>query len=135
MFKLSRETKLKIIRIFLMINGIFLLFWWPLSHWFYPDWYHKLLGFQLGSYPDSMVKIIGTCGIVPVLLLFFSAGNPEKNRDSIITLIIFAILISLTYIFLIAKGAFPVLEGINAGFSMFSALFLLAFYPWRTRRD
>jgi hypothetical protein len=58
---MSNETRIKTMRVFLSFNGIFLLFWWPLSHWFYPDFYHNLLGFTIGSYPDDLVKIIGTC--------------------------------------------------------------------------
>ena len=130
---MSNETRIKTMRVFLSFNGIFLLFWWPLSHWFYPDFYHNLLGFTIGSYPDDLVKIIGTCGFIPVFLLFFSAINPLKNRDSIITLIIFAVLISMTYTYLIEKKGFPSLEFINVGFSLFSAVFLILFYPWKRK--
>jgi len=130
MLHMTNEIRLKIVKAFLWITGIFLLFWWPLSHWFYPDAYHRLLGFQAGSYPDSMVKIIGTCGFIPVLLMLFSAKNPGRNKDAIITIIIFAFLISLTYIYLIASGSFPVLEFVNVGFSLFSAFLLIFLYPW-----
>ncbi|HEY1406436.1 MAG TPA: hypothetical protein VF857_07505 [Spirochaetota bacterium] len=129
MQRISSEKKMRILRIFLIVNGVFLFFWWPLSHWFYSDFYHHLLGFAPGSYPQSMVKIIGTCGIIPVLLLFFAAINPAKNREMIISLIIFALLIAFTYIHLIVTGAFPVYESINAAFSLFSAVFLILFYP------
>ncbi len=35
--------RLKIIRIYLWLAAIFLLFWSPLSHWVYPDFYHYTL--------------------------------------------------------------------------------------------
>lgn len=130
---MSNEKRIKALKIFLCINGVILLFWWPLSHWFYPDVYHNLLGFKIGSYPDNLVKIIGTCGFIPVLLFFFSAIDPLKNRDSIITLIIFAVLISLTYVYLIIRKGFPVLEYINVGLSVSVALFLILFYPWKQK--
>jgi hypothetical protein len=127
----SEALKLKILKIFLWINGAFLFFWWPLSHWFYSDFYHTFLGFKLGSYQNSLVKIIGTCGIIPVLLLLFSAKDPIKNRDSIISLITFSILLAATFSYLILKGDFPIKEYINVGFLSFSALFLIFVYPWK----
>ena len=123
--------KLKIIKAFLWITGIILFFWWPLSHWFYPDFYHRLLGFETGTYQDSMVKVIGTTGIVPVLLIIFSALDPIKNKFMIITLIVFSFLMIFTYLFLILTGQFPELEYINAGLLLFFATFLIFFYPWK----
>lgn len=131
----NNNLKIKIIKIFLCIVGVFLLFWWPLSHWLYPDLYHNLLGFTKGSYQDNMVKIIGTTGIMPVLMAFFSAINPIKNRDIIIILIAFSFLIAFTYLFLIITNQFPLLEYINVAISFFSAIFLLSFYPWNIARN
>lgn len=128
----SNERKIIITRIFLLMCGIALFFWWPLSHWFYPDVYHRFLGFVPGSYPGSMVKIIGTCGIVPVLLMFFAAVNPVRNKDSVVVIILFAALISMTYLYLIQTGAFPVYEYINVVFSVFTIAFLILFYPWKS---
>ncbi len=125
------EKRLLILKLFLWIMGLFLTFWWPLSHWFYSDWYHTLLGFEIGSYQDSMVKVIGTIGIIPTLLIFFSANNPIKNRDMIIVLIVFSVLMSITYLHLISIEQFPVLELINVGLLFFAAIFLSIIYPWR----
>ena len=125
------SLRLKIVRIFLGGTGLFLLFWWPLSHWFYPDTYHQLLGFEAGSYQDNMVKVIGTTGLVPVLLLFFSAADPVRNRHMVMILIAFSALMAMTYVYLITSGQFPVLEFTNVGLSVFTALFLTLLYPWR----
>lgn len=127
------ENRLLILKYFLWIMGLFLTFWWPLSHWFYSDWYHTLLGFEIGSYQDSMVKVIGTIGIIPTLLIFFSANNPIKNRDMIIVLIVFSVLMSITYLHLINIKQFPVLELINVGLLLFAAIFLSIIYPWRSK--
>lgn len=129
---LTIRARIIIIKSFLLINGVVLFFWWPLSHWLYPDLYHQLLGFKLGSYQDSLVKVIGTCGVFIILLSFFAAKNPIKNRDMIKTLIISAFLIALTFIYLIARGDFPTSEFINVGLSLFSALILQIIYPWKT---
>lgn len=64
----SLAWRVRVLKGFLGIIGVLLLFWWPLSHWFFSDWYHGLLGFAAGSYPEGMVKMIGTCGVFPVLL-------------------------------------------------------------------
>jgi hypothetical protein len=124
----SALDRIKILRVFLWVFGIFTLFWWPLSHWFYPDWYHNLLGFE--SYDYSLVKVIGTIGIVPVLGIFFSARNPVRNRDFILVLITFCILMAATYIFLITTRGFPVREYVNVGLLIFSAVFLTVFFPY-----
>jgi hypothetical protein len=125
------KTQVTVVRIFLLVHGIFLLFWWPLSHWLYPDAYHHLLGFKEGTYSDALVKIIGTCGCVPVLLLLMSALHPLRNRDSVAAIIIFAVLIGCTYVYLIQRGEFPVREYANVVLSFSSAVFLIIFYPWK----
>lgn len=128
---ITNKQRLTIVSIYLWVFGIVLFFWWPLSHWFYPVLYHSLLGFEPGSYPDNMVKVIGTTGIVPVLMILFAAYNPVKNKHMIIIMIIFSFLMAFTYVFLIVSGQFPVLEYINVGFSIFSGLFLSLCYPWK----
>ncbi len=124
---INDELKLKVIKIYLWIVGIFLFFWWPLSHWFFSDLYHILLGFPKSSY---MVKTIGTLGIIPVLMSILSAINPIKNKNMVIILIIFSFLLAITYIFLIITNQFPKLEYINVMISLFSSIFLSVFYPW-----
>lgn len=107
------------------------VFWWPLSHWIYPDFYHQLLGFSAGSYQDSMVKVIGTCGIFPVVLCFLTAKNPIRNKDAVIVLILSGFFIAFTFLYLIISGYFPNKELINVGLSLFSAVFLGLVYPWK----
>lgn len=127
-------TKLRIVQVFLSLNGILLFFWWPLSHWFYSDLYHKIMGFgPVGAY-DSFIKIIGTCGVVPVLLMLLSAVDPLHNRTSIIILIVFGLLLGATFGYLTASGLLPVREYFNAALSLLSAAFLLICYPWRQSR-
>lgn len=131
----SDKLKLKITKTFLWIASILSFFWWPLSHWVYPAWYHRILGFD--GFEDMYVKVIGTLALIPVLIMFFCAINPIKNRDGIKILILSGIAMTFTYIYLIQKGLFPTLEYINAGITLFLSLFLLIFYPWRikTRKD
>ena len=121
--------RLGILRLYLLGLAIFTLFWVPLSHWFYPDWYHKLLGFE--QYDYSLVKIIGTTGIVPVLGLFFAARDPIRNRDFIITLLVFCVLLAATYLFLIMEHGFPVREFINVAVLSCNAVILTFLFPWR----
>jgi hypothetical protein len=128
---MSNSLRLKLTQQFLWAMGIFLLFWWPLSHWFYPDWYHRLLGFEPGSYQDNLVKIIGTLGVVPVLLIFFSAAEPGRNKHMIFVLIGFSLAMAATYLHLIASGQLPGLEIVNVTLSLFSALILTVLYPWK----
>jgi len=123
--------RLTILRGYLLLMGGLLIFWWPLSHWFYPDWYHTLLGFSAGTYPTALVRVIGTCGIVPVALALAVARDPLRNRDALITLMVFSLVMAATYLHLIDAGLFPHRELINVALCLFSALFMLICYPWR----
>lgn len=127
----SLSSRIKILKAFLFITAILLLFWWPLSHWLYPDWYHHLMGFKPGSYQESMVKMIGTCGFFPVFLAFFAARDPLRYKASIVTLILTSVLIGLTFLYLILTNSFPEREAFNIALSFFVAGFLCLMYPWR----
>lgn len=119
--------RITVLRIYLFALGLFTLFWWPLSHWFYPDWYHNLLGFT--SYDYSLVKIIGTIGVVPVMGMFFAAKNPVRNRDFIISLLAFFIMMAATYVFLIHTHGFPRKEYVNVALLVVNACILGFLYP------
>ncbi len=129
--RLGAESKLKIVRVYLGIVGVFLLFWWPLSHWFYSDFYHTLLGFTPGSYQNSMVLVIGACGVIPVMLALTAANDPIRNRDGVVIIIFFSVVMALTYAWLIKKDLFPMMEIVNIALTLFSAAFLTIFFPWR----
>jgi hypothetical protein len=80
----------------------------------------------------NRIKIIGTCGIIPSLLLFFSALNPLKNRDMIIIIIlVYAACMALTYIFLIITRGFPKQEYFNVVLLIINIVVLGVLYPWR----
>ncbi|OGW60784.1 MAG: hypothetical protein A2V83_03390 [Nitrospirae bacterium RBG_16_64_22] len=121
--------KIKILRMYLLFLALFTLFWWPLSHWFYPDWYHTLLGFK--SYDYSLVKIIGTIGVVPVLGMFFAANDPIRNRDFVISLLVFFPTLAMTYIYLISAHEFPEREYINVSLLVVNTGVLWLLYPWK----
>jgi hypothetical protein len=131
---MNNITRLKITRIFLWVAAVFLLFTYPLSHWFYADFYHyTIFGFE--RYDDALIKIIGTTAFIPTLLLFFGALNPIRNRDMVKTLIIAGFLMSATYIYLINTRGFPVLEYLNAALMFVMALSLLLIYPWNLKQS
>jgi hypothetical protein len=119
--------KTRILQLFLGVMGLFLLFWWPLSHWFYADWYHDLLGFA--GYDPGMVRIIGTSGIVPVLLLFVTATDPVRYRGNLAILVLFSFLLAGTYLYLILSGQFPLREVANVVLCMVSAGVLMILWP------
>lgn len=117
------------LRLYLNLLGTFTLFWWPLSHWFYPDGYHRLLGFT--DYDYTLVKVIGTIGVVPVLCMFFAARDPLRNRDMVLTLLIFFPLLAATYIFLITLHGFPRGELFNVALLLLNSVLLYRLYPWK----
>lgn len=121
-------NRIFVLKVYLWLLGAFTLVWWPLSHWFYPDWYHQLMGFQ--QYDYSLVKIIGTIGFIPVLGPFFTAANPTRNRDFVITLLVFFVLLAGTDVYLINTRGFPVREYINVALLLVNTVVLGAIYPW-----
>lgn len=121
------NTRVKITKIFLLTVSVLLFFWWPLSHWFYSDWYHTILGFE--TWNESLVKMIGTCGLFPVIIMFITGLDPVKNRSNIYPIIIFFLLLGFTFIHLVVSGEFPVKEYINAFLCIFSSLALFLIKP------
>ncbi|MFH1118010.1 MAG: hypothetical protein V1792_29160 [Pseudomonadota bacterium] len=120
-------NRLLILRVYLGLLGTFTLFWWPLSHWFYPEWYHRLLGFE--SFDPSLVTIIGTTGLVAVLNIFFAALDPIRNRAMITILIVFSIAMAATYLLLIQTKGFPEREYANMTLLIVNTIVLITLYP------
>jgi hypothetical protein len=121
------KTKVTIMKVYLWVLGIFVLFWWPLSHWLYPDWYHRFMGFE--HYDYSLVKIIGTVGLVVVLNIFIAAFDPVRNRILIPVLIVFSASMAATYVFLIHTKGFPATEYLNVSLLCANVIILSAFFP------
>jgi hypothetical protein len=109
--------------------SVVILFWWPLSHWLYPDVYHNLLGFE--SYDPAIVKVIGTLSFFAVLGMFFVARDPIRNRDFFISLMIMSGLMVGTYFHLIQTGQFPALEYINIALLLANGIIACLLYPWK----
>lgn len=124
---MTHPKRLKILKAYLWTLGVFVLFWWPLSHWFYPDWYHRLLGFE--SFDYSLVTIIGTTGLVVVMNIFMAAFDPVRNRAMILVLIIFSIAMAGTYLFLIQTQGFPRPEYLNVALLIVNTIILVGLYP------
>lgn len=128
------EFRIRLLKIFLGVMSLFLLFWWPLSHWFYSDWYHGLLGFEPGSYQESMVKMIGTCGIFPVMISINAFFDPIKNRGDVVCMITGSLALGVTFVHLILEGSFPVNEIVNVVMCFSTAVFLIIIYPWKLEK-
>ena len=113
-----------VFKVYSAVTAIFLLFWWPLSHWLYSDIYHSFMGFAPGSYQPSMVKMIGTCGVLPVMLLGYLAFGKERYSGLVNVLSAFAFLVGATFLFLIISGQFPKKEYINVGLCFLTSIVL-----------
>jgi len=128
----DRCPRLGLLRLYLSFLATFTLFWWPLSHWFYPHWYHHLLGFT--HYDPALVKIIGTLGAMPVAGMFLVARSPLRNRDMLVALLLLFVLLAATDLFLIATGAFPRGEWVNVALLLINGALLARLYPWTAAR-
>ena len=106
-----------------------MLFWWSLSHWLYPEAYHRLLGFD--RYDPAMVKIIGTLSFFAVVGMFLVARDPIRNRDFFITLLTMSVLMMATYLYLIQTKQFPVRESLNIILLLGNCIIANLLYPWQ----
>ena len=102
------------LQILYLTNAVIIAFYWPLSHWFYPDLYHQLLGFQAGGYDQDMVRIIGTIGTLPVIGFIYAAYRPQTARAFVVAYTVWCFLMSATYFVVIFAGNFPKGELFNA---------------------
>ena len=126
---MNKRTMFRIYSVLFAVGG---LFWWPLSHWLYPDWYHNFLGFDVlttGEY--AMAKTIGTLAFLPVLGMVLIARHPERNRDFFVGVLILSLLMVGTYVYLIATGDFPSGEWLNVGLISMNVAVSCWLYPWR----
>jgi len=123
-------NRLRFFSFICLVFGIVLFFWWPLSHWLYPDFYHQLLGFLPGSYQDSMVKVIGTCGLLPVFCLIVLSISNKNNWPLVVATSVFSFFLGLTFLYLIVTGKFPKGEYFNVILSFFMFLFMPILYYW-----
>ena len=124
--------KIKAFQLYFYVLAVVILFWWPLSHWLYPDLYHNLLGFE--RYDPAMVRVIGTLSFFAVLGMLFVARDPLQNRDFFISLMVMSGLMAVTYLYLIQTGQFPALEYINILLLLANGLIASLLYPWREAR-
>lgn len=128
------ESRLRILRVVLFVLGLLLFVWWPLSHWLYSVWYHTLMGFENPAQyaENALVRVVGLTGFFPVLLLFFAALNPLRNRDIIKVLISYSVLGGFYTTYLITSGQFPTQEYLNVLLYFATAVLLLIIYPWNS---
>ncbi|PLX36669.1 MAG: hypothetical protein C0606_12640 [Hyphomicrobiales bacterium] len=115
-------SKLAILRLYAAGLGLFTLFWWPLSHWFFPDWYHDLMGFE--SYDLAFVRLIGTMGLLPVGCLFWLAYRPREAYGFLVVFVVWSLLLAATFAFLILFSGFPQAEFGNVALLVMNAAIL-----------
>jgi hypothetical protein len=121
--------RIKVLQAYLWVFGVLAVFWWPMGHWVYPDWYHGILGFE--NYELAFVRVIGTLSVLPALGICFAAVNPLRNRDFVIALMGASVLMIGTYILLIQTQEFPTGEYLNVGVLVINTVILSLLYPWK----
>jgi hypothetical protein len=107
-------------------SALILLFYWPLSHWCYPDLYHRIFGFAPGTYDPDFVKIIGTMGLMPVAGFVHAAIRPAQARGFLVAFTAWCFLQSATYVDVILGGRFPKAEYFNAALIFLVGLSMLS---------
>lgn len=94
--------------------GVIFLLAWTLTHWFFYDYYSLFLGVPPGTYQDSLIKMIGTCGVLLSMCFFVIAREPEKSELLIKMVSTFLVLLAGTFIYLVLYSDFSRAEVLNA---------------------
>lgn len=110
-------------------NAVILACYWPLSHWLYADFYHRLFGFAPGTYDADMVRLIGTLGVMPVAGFAYTARHPAQGRAFLFAFMVWCFAMSATYLYVILCGRFPQREYFNAALLLIVGTSLLR--AWR----
>lgn len=118
-----------VLQIYLVTVGVLTLIWWPGSHWLFPSFYHRVMGFT-EQVDGRLVKIIGTCGLLPGLALVIAGCDPLASRGVVVALLPFFGAMATTFAYLTATGQLPKREWINAALFGINGLVIGVFYPW-----
>lgn len=94
--------------------GVIFILAWTLTHWFFYDYYSIFLGVPPGTYQDSLIKMIGTCGILLSMCFFVIAREPDKSVLLIKMVSLFLVLLAGTFIYLVFYSDFSKAEILNA---------------------
>ena len=123
-----------ILKIFLIISGLFQIAYWGISHLFFPQWYLKSVGLvALAANPGTTIAFmneIGTLTIGMGVATILAAINPVKNFVVIIMLYMVAagsIAVSMSHI---ASGTMASGEWTTVVVIAVQLLLLSILYPW-----
>ncbi|MCK9170618.1 MAG: hypothetical protein M0P01_09410 [Treponema sp.] len=130
----EKQKRVKLFSIvWFTVAGLFLISW-PLSHWFYYGLYTRFLGVSAGTYQDSLIKMIGTCGVLLSMCLAVIAKEPENSRLLMKMTSTFLVLLAATFVYLIEYKDFTRMEFLNAVFFVVIAVLLPVSYKWLDRK-
>jgi uncharacterized membrane protein len=131
-------NKQGILRILLIVSGVFQIGYWGISHLFFPKWYLQSVGLaDLSLNPGSTVVFLNEIGILAVgmgLATILASFDPVKNIAIIIVLYIVgigSIMVSLIHIIMgnMASG-----EWITIILLSIQIILLSILYPWTELR-
>lgn len=131
----KKQNRQKIFSIVWTCAAVLFFISWPMSHWFYYDLYTRFLGAAAGTYQDSLIKMIGTCGVLLSMCLFVIAKEPENSRLLMKMTSFFLMLLAATFVYLIEYKDFTRMEYLNASFFVVAAVLLPASYTWAYKKS
>jgi hypothetical protein len=118
-----------------LIVAILVFISWPMSHWLYYGLYAKFLGVPQGAYQDSLIKMIGSCGVLLSLCLLVVSKEPTTSYLLVKMISVFMILLSVTFMYLVFFSDFSRVELLNAGFFIIIAVMLPVSHRWANQPE
>jgi hypothetical protein len=133
-------NKQAILKILLIISGIFQIGYWGVSHVFFPQWYLNSVGLtDLAADPGSTSVFLNEIGVLAIgtgVASILAAFDPIKNFAIIIVLYINGVGSIFVSLYNILIGKMTSGEWITVIIILIQLILLSVLYPWHElRRD
>jgi hypothetical protein len=123
-----------ILKVLLIVAGLFQIGYWGVSHLFFPEWYLQSVGLTaLALNPGSTIVFLNEIGVLAIgmgLASILASYDPIKNFAIIIVLYVDGIGSMFVSLYHIMTGSMAKGEWITIILIAVQMILLSIFYPW-----
>jgi hypothetical protein len=127
-------NKNAILKILLIVAGLFQIGYWGVSHLFFPEWYLQSVGLStLALNPGSTIVFLNEIGVLAIgmgLASILASYDPIKNFAIIVVLYVDGIGSMMVSLYHIMAGSMAKGEWITIILIAVQIILLSIFYPW-----
>ena len=130
---ISLKIRVKIIRIILILWGIYMLVIVPINHFFFPAWYHGDMGIPFGdSFDIWAIWLIAAYSIGLGIGCFIAAKDPLRYYATVVEIFVgtlFMALVVIIGIFLLGTNPYSWTTLLTGIFLIIFCVLILLVYP------